>query len=109
MEPKSIKLRNNATLTIREAKKEDATQILEYVNRIAGETNFLTFGPNEFDFSLESEEQFIENHLNSDNKLFLIAQIAPKLVGSLGFTGGNRPKLRHTGELGCSVLKEYWD
>ena len=46
MEPKSIKLRDVTTLTIREAKKEDAAQILEYVNRIAGETNFLTFGPN---------------------------------------------------------------
>ena len=108
MEPKNIKLRNDATLTIRKAKKEDAAQILEYVNRIAGETDFLTFGPNEFDFSLEQEERFIENHLNSENKLFVIAQIDQELVGCLGFTGGDRPKLRHTGELGCSVLKKYW-
>ena len=108
MEPKSIKLRNDATLTIREAKKKDAAYILEYVNRIAGETDFFTFGPGEFDLSLEQEEQFIEKHLNSENKLFVIAQIDQELVGNLGFTGGDRPRLRHAGEFGCGVLKEYW-
>lgn len=108
MEPKSIKLKDGAALIIREAKKEDAAQILEYVNTIAGETDFLTFGPDEFDFSVEQEEQFIENRLNSDNELFVIAQIDQELAGCLGFTGGNMPKLRHTGELGCSVLKKYW-
>jgi len=103
-----MKLRNDATLTIREAKKEDAAGILEYVNTIAGETDFLTFGPGEFNLSLEQEEQFIEKHLNSDNKLFVIAQIDQELAGNLGFTGGDRPKLRHVGEFGCGVLKEHW-
>jgi len=108
VEPKSMKLRNGATLTIREAKKEDAVQLLEYVNKIAGETDFFTFGPGEFDLSLEQEEQFIEKHLNSNNKLFVIAQIDQELAGNLGFTGGDRPRLRHAGEFGCGVLKEYW-
>jgi len=105
---KRSELRNGEVLLIREAQKKDAAQVLEYVNRIAGETNFLTFGLGEFNFSLEQEEQFIESHLNSDNKLFMIAEIDQEFVGSLGFTGGDRPRIRRTGEFGCSVLKEYW-
>jgi RimJ/RimL family protein N-acetyltransferase len=105
---KKHKLNNGKVLIIREAQKKDAVSILEYVERIASETNFLTFGPGEFNLSLEQEEQLIESHLNTDNKLLIIAEINQELVGCLNFTGGNRPRIQHTGELGRSVLKEYW-
>ena len=108
MEPKSIKLKNDVVLTIREAAKEDAAQVIACVNRAAGETDFFTFGCNEFYLSLEQEEQFIENHLNSGNKLFAIALIEQELAGLIVFTGGDRSRLRHTGEIAITVLKEYW-
>lgn len=31
-----------------------------------------------------------------------------KIVGCLNFSGGARQRTAHTGELGVSVLKEYW-
>jgi len=109
VEPKSIKLRNAATLTIREAKKEDAGQILEYVEKIAGETDFLNIGPGDFNLSLEDEEKYILSCLESPNGLFIVAEVAGTLVGSITFKGGDKSRIEHVGDFGCSILKEYWD
>jgi RimJ/RimL family protein N-acetyltransferase len=38
----------------------------------------------------------------------LLAFVEEKLVGTLSFQGGARPRTRHTGEFGTSVLREYW-
>ena len=70
MEAKNIKLRNDATLTIREAQKEDAADVLQYVEKMAGETDFLTFGQGEFNVSLEDEEKFLETYLELCKRIF---------------------------------------
>ena len=108
MVTKRIALKNGQILVIREAQKKDAAGILEYVERITGETDFLTFGPGEFDLSLEDEEKYILSRLESSNGLFIIAEIAGALVGCITFKGGDKPRTQHVSEFGCSVLKEYW-
>ncbi|MGO1368213.1 MAG: GNAT family N-acetyltransferase [Senegalia sp. (in: firmicutes)] len=40
--------------------------------------------------------------------LNIIALIDNKIVGNLTFRGGHRPRIRHTGEFGVSVLKKHW-
>lgn len=108
MVSKRIELKNGQVLVIREAEKKDAAQVIEYVERIAGETDFLTFGPGEFNMSVEDEEKFIESHFESPNQLFIVAEVAATIVGTVVFTGGDKPRIQHTGEFGCSVLKDYW-
>ena len=105
---KSLRLRNGQTLNIRTAIKEDALSLIYYISKIGGESNFLTFGENEFDITVEKEEAIIESHIGVDNKLFIIAEIENKIVGSLNYSGGSRPRTKHTGEFGVSVGKEYW-
>jgi RimJ/RimL family protein N-acetyltransferase len=108
MKPKKSKLKNGQIVTIRHAERTDAGHIIKCVNKVAGETNYLTFGADELGISVEKAEEFIEGHLNSDNKLFIIAEIDGIIVGTLGFAGGEKSKIRHRGEFGVSVLKEYW-
>lgn len=105
---KSLRLINGQILTIRTAIKEDALNLIYYISKIGGESNFLTFGENEFDITVEKEEAIIESHMGVDNKLFIIAEIENKIVGSLNYSGGSRPRTKHTGEFGVSVGKEYW-
>lgn len=99
---------NHKKIKIREAKKEDAKAIIEYVNIIAGQSDFLTFGAGEFDISIEDEEKVIENSLKKENKLFIIAEYEDEIIGNLNFSGGSRQRTAHTGEFGISVLEEYW-
>lgn len=95
-------------LIIRKAVKEDAAALIEYLYKIGGESDYLTFGEGELNIPLEREEAIIEDSLSSDNALFLVAVIEGKIVGNLNFHGGPRSRTKHTGEFGISVLKEYW-
>lgn len=93
---------------IRKAVKSDAKALIEYLNIIGGESDFLTFGIGQFGRSIEHEEEFIEDVLSKGNSLFIIAEINGKIVGNLNFSGGPRERNAHVGEFGVSVLKEYW-
>ena len=103
-----ICLRNGDAVVIREAKKDDAKALIEYVNTISGESDFMTFGPGEFGMSIEQEESFLDNVAGQKNAIYLIAVAGGRIIGSLNFSGGARPRIAHTGEFGVSVLKEYW-
>ena len=98
----------NNGIIIRKVKKSDAEALIEYLNVIGGESDFLTFGTGEFDVSVEEEENFIESILQSENALFIIAEVNEKIVGCLNFSGGPRQRIAHVGEFGVSVLQEYW-
>lgn len=99
---------NNEEIIIRKAKKSDAKALIEYLNVIGGESDYLTFGAGQFGRSVEQEEEFIVNALNKENALFIIAEVNGKVVGNLNFSGGIRQRTAHVGEFGVSTLKEYW-
>jgi RimJ/RimL family protein N-acetyltransferase len=98
----------NGKIIIKKAVKSDAKALIEYLNIIGGESDFLTFGIGQFGRGIEQEEEFISNALNKKNALFIIAEINGKIVGNLNFSGGPRQRTAHVGEFGVSVLKEYW-
>ena len=108
MVSKNIEPKNGQVLVIREAQKKDAAGVLEYVNKMAGETDYLTFGKGEFNMSLEDEEKFLESCKESDNQLFVVAEVAGTIIGNLSFKGGDKPRILHMGEVGVTVLKKYW-
>lgn len=104
---KEIKI-NNEKVIFRKANKSDAKLLIEYLNVIGGESDFLTFGIGQFGRSVEEEEEFIENVVRKENALFIIAEVNGKVVGNLNFSGGPRQRTAHVGEFGVSVLREYW-
>ncbi|AHF07394.1 GNAT family N-acetyltransferase [Desulfitobacterium metallireducens] len=105
---KYFQLRNGQTLMIRKAKIEDASRIIDYINKVCKETENLTFGEGEFGITADKEAEFIEAVSKSENQLMICAYIEEKLVGQLVFAGGHRPRIMHTGEFSITVLKEYW-
>ena len=98
--PDSIKIR------IKDAETKDATRIVEFLKEITTESEFLITCPEEVP-SVKEEEEFIKRMKRSLYSLFIIALDNEKVVGSLTFIGNSRKKVRHTGEFGISVLKEY--
>lgn len=98
----------NEKIIIRKANKFDAKALIDYLNIIGGESDFLTFGIGQFGRSVREEEAFIENTLKKENALFIIAEFNGKVVGNLNFSGGLRQRNAHAGEFGVSILKEYW-
>lgn len=120
-------LPDGRTLHIREAVPEDSQALLAYVEAVSGETDFLTFGPGEFELSTEEEAQFIHACAASVNSLYLVAivgsgvhggsgghggggsrDVGGAIVGTLTLAGGQRRRVGHCGELGMSVRKSHW-
>lgn len=104
-----ISLKNGLAAIIREASPEDAPQMLRYIEQVSGESEFLSFGPGEFQTTVEREEEFIESTQNKENALIILVELNGKIVGMLNFNGGTRTRTSHRGEFGISVVKKYWE
>ncbi|UCD48560.1 MAG: GNAT family N-acetyltransferase [Phycisphaerales bacterium] len=108
MQSTETQLRDRRTAMIREAVPDDAVRLLHYLDEVTGETDFLAMGPGELNWPEEKERQFIEDHHRADNKLLLVAEIEGQIAGILGYTGDDRPRLRHTGEFGITISRAFW-
>lgn len=108
MEKHSFILKDSRELIIRKAVEEDAKKFLEYFNIVGKETDFLGFGIEGPNVTLEEEKSCFKN--STSKNFFLIAEIEGKIVGSCSIsTNEKRVRLKHFGELGIVVLKEYWN
>jgi len=97
-----------AGFQLRHATPDDAGAILAYLRQMGGETAFVTFGPEGLPHGERTEANYIASVAQRDNAIFLLAVDGERIIGALTFAGGDRPRLRHMGEFGVSVLREWW-
>ena len=108
MKARKRELKDGSVLLIREATGNDARAVLNYVEDISGESDFLSFGPGEFELTEAEEAEFLRQCRDTDNQCYLVGLIAGRIVSTLSFSGGHRPRVRHSGEFGITVRKAYW-
>lgn len=101
-------LKDGREILIRRAVKSDAYKMVQYVSKIGGESDNLTFGLNEFDLTADKEELIIESINSKDNSLMIVAEMDGEIVSMLSFGGGIRLRTRHAGEFGITVKKAFW-
>jgi len=76
--------------------------------KVLSETIYLTKEKEEFNLTLEQEKAYIESVVKNPRSCLFVVEEDKKIIGSLGFTGSNLKRKRHTGSFGVSILKEYW-
>jgi RimJ/RimL family protein N-acetyltransferase len=103
-----VLLKNGSSLSIRPGTAEDAEAALEYLDKIASESPFLSFGPGEMQLTMEEEVEFLESFRGHDNKVLLMGWVNDELVCSATLLGRTRPRMRHVAELGISVTQKWW-
>lgn len=96
------------SITIEKATCADAAEILQYLKHIGAETDNLTFGAEGLPFTTESEAAYIRQMENSCDAIMLVAKENGKIVGDASLSRQPR-RMNHRGDLGISVLKEYWN
>jgi RimJ/RimL family protein N-acetyltransferase len=106
--PRKVPLSQGQILKIREALPADAQATITCLNLAGGQTDYLTFGANEFNVSVSREQEFIRWCRDMPNSLMLLAEIDDQLVGLLTLEGNQRPRMSHVAELGISLLQQYW-
>ena len=103
-----VKLKNGKDILIREAIKEDAKEILDYLNMVGGESDNLLFGENEFFMTLEEKEKFIEASKNSTSNGMFVGIVDGKIVSLGNVRSSKKTRISHQGELAITVLRDYW-
>lgn len=91
-----------------EALVTDAKNIIDYLNKVAGETDNLIFGANECDLNEVQEMQLIQEIHEDPNSVMILAKDEDKIVGIASLSGNKKARLKHRANFGVSVLKEYW-
>jgi predicted N-acetyltransferase YhbS len=93
---------------IREAAADDAPDLSEYLNRVGGESDFLTFGADEFELSEAKAADFLRRCREDAGQVYFVAEVGGAIVGTLHFASGRRKRMSHGGEFGMSVGREHW-
>ena len=103
-----VLLKDGRELLIRPAEENDAAAVIDYLNRVGGESDFLTFGENGCRFDLEQEKQFIRDMRARPNSVFLTGWVGDGLACSANLSAEQKERLAHNCEFGISVRKRYW-
>ena len=102
-------LKNGKEIIIRKAKKEDAQEIINYLNIVGGESNNLLFGANGFSITLEQEVKIIESANNSKTSAVFVGTVDNRIICVGSVFSKSRERVAHQGDVGLSVSKEFWN
>lgn len=94
--------------TIRKATPDDAEEFLRYLKQIGSESDNLTFGAEGMPFTVEQERKFLGSLENSDSCVIFCAVDGDKIIGDISCDRNPRERLRHRGNIGITVLKDFW-
>lgn len=103
-----VLLKDGRELSIRPAAEGDAAEIIEYVNLVGGESDFLTFGKNGFRFDLEQEKQFLRDVRSSPADLYLVGFVGDELACTANLASERKSRIAHNCEIGITVREKYW-
>ncbi len=108
MEARIVKLADGRTLEVRQAKQEDADQLLAFLPSAFEETDCLLMTRKEFDNTLDQGTDFLGKIAASQTQLALVGILDHVLVAVLTFTVRDLERVRHAGEVGLIVSKDSW-
>ncbi|NQF14857.1 GNAT family N-acetyltransferase [Brevibacillus sp. HB1.3] len=88
---KGSKLKSGQNVIIRSAELADAEALVAFIHCVSGETDNLSFGPQEWTVTPDEQKENIKRCLEAHNRLC--------------FRGGIRSRTQHVGEFGESLLE----
>lgn len=97
-----------ATFSIREAIPEDAEQLLVVMKQVGDETPYLVMDEDGLAMSVEELAENLANLYESTNNTLLLALVEDKIIGTASIKAASQKRIEHIGELGISILKDYW-
>ena len=109
-EDKLITLKDGRTAILKTPCIEDAEKMLHYIKKACGETDFLLRYSEEWNnVSVESEETWVKNLIESQSSLAITCYIDGEIAGNceINFRGGI--KTSHRATVAIAILKEFWN
>lgn len=105
----TYELMSGEHLTLRRPVVSDAEALIRQMQQADRETLFLAREPEEFKFTVSEEEAFIQQVLEDENRLFLVAEVSGQVVGNCSVGRVNKgQRYRHRASFGIAILEQFW-
>ena len=108
IEPITITDKLGREVVLRAAVPEDAADLIQYLKVTSGETPFLIREPDEITITMESEVAFIQNKIDSERELMLLAFVDGKHVGNCSLMSlAPYKRYQHRCDVAIALYQEY--
>lgn len=107
--PQTHILKDGRALLLREAEGGDAAQVLEFLNRVGGESDNLLFGENGFPMPADQEAAFLERQRQEEKSVMLLGFVGENLVSIASCDALTaRERVAHRASVSLTVARNYW-
>lgn len=101
--------KDGKTYILRSPQIADAEKMIKYLKTAAKETEYGLSYPEELDFSIQEEEDFIRRFSDDANSIMISVFDGNDLVGTASLTRVlDKKKTMHRAEFGIALLKKVW-
>ena len=109
-EEKKINLKDGRICTLRSVEIRDAESMIEYLRMVSSETPFLLRNGDEVTYTVEAEEELLENKRNNPREIMMVAQVEGTIAGNCGIVSiGSLRRVYHRCGFAIALKKDYWN
>lgn len=102
-----IELKNQKTVTIRQAEIDDAESLLNCIKTYVSQSEYIPKLRQEIKLTIKQEKDWINSFLANENSLLLVAEYDNEIIGNIDLTGNRRKIMEHTAVVGMGMLREW--
>lgn len=105
-----FKLKDGREALLRSPCEEDAEEMLQFIMKASGETEFLLRSPEEWaDFSLDQEKAFLNGACCNENSMMIACIVDGRIAGNCQISFSTGMKERHRASVAIALLQEFWN
>lgn len=104
---KEFIVKDNLKVVLKTPEVSEAKELLEFIKKITGQTDFLLSSSEDFKFDVEGEEKWIKAN-REGNDYFIAVYVDGKIVGDCSLNLNRHLKDKHRSSIGIGIDKEYW-
>lgn len=106
---KEIILKDGRTAIFRTPSPADAADMIEYMRKTAGETDFLLRTPEEVTMTVSDEERYLLRIVESETDCMIVCTVDGELAGNCQISRHTKRKNMHRADVMIALCKEFWN
>jgi len=107
---KEFKLKDGRKAVLRTPSEDDAEDMLQFIVKASGETDFLMSFPEELaEVTLDQERAFIQESCDNKNRIMMTCFVDGRIAGNCQISFCTRKKDRHRASVAIALLQEFWN
>lgn len=107
---KEFELKDGRKAILRSPCEDDAADMLAFIKKASGETEFLLKYPEEFDdYTLDKEKELLKNSNEAPDEAMIACIVDGLIVGNCQLVFKTGIKSRHRASVAIAILQDYWN